>query len=145
MNEYDFNRKTGPSGAQSHPNTFTLTAPPDDAKAIRELIGDQGLSGFFYRAAMLTLAGLFDDPDVTRKAIACFRDVLTDHQAKRMAKRLEFLSIGIASENASKYEQCKYCRKKTAYMTFGILGIPAGENMRCYSCKREWFRRQGEQ
>lgn len=36
------------------------------------------------------------------------------------------------------YQKCPYCEKKTCYLVIGYIGEPGGDEVRCYSCKRQW-------
>ena len=37
-----------------------------------------------------------------------------------------------------KYTICPYCGNKTLYLVIGNLDASSGDEVRCYSCKREW-------
>lgn len=37
------------------------------------------------------------------------------------------------------YQKCPYCEKKTCYLVIGYIGEPGGDEVRCYSCKRQWL------
>lgn len=89
--KYQLGRKSGRKKTSSL-RQFSISTPVEDGKLIRELVGENSLSGFGWRACMILAYLLYGDRRAAGRAESVLREILTDEQLTSVSNRLRDLA-----------------------------------------------------